>query len=48
MPEGESSDGKRQADTMLCEKETDSDPNTAENLPGNDWAAQEPVSFLHQ
>uniref|UniRef100_H0XEE6 RE1-silencing transcription factor n=1 Tax=Otolemur garnettii TaxID=30611 RepID=H0XEE6_OTOGA len=44
MPEGETSDGKNQTDSIPCEMEMDTDENTTENLPSNDSAAEDPVS----
>ncbi|XP_007944415.1 RE1-silencing transcription factor [Orycteropus afer afer] len=42
MPEGDILHGKHQADTMLCEMETDADQNTTESLSGKD-SAVEPI-----
>lgn len=44
MPEGETSDGKHQADTGLCEM--DARENKTENPPEQDSAVEEPVSPL--
>ncbi|XP_036271215.1 RE1-silencing transcription factor isoform X2 [Pipistrellus kuhlii] len=44
--EGETSDGKHQTDTRLCESDMDTDENTTENLPGKDSAVEESVSPL--
>ncbi|CAK6433146.1 unnamed protein product [Pipistrellus nathusii] len=46
MLEGETSDGKHQTDTRLCESHMDADENTTENLPGKDSAVEESVSPL--
>ncbi|XP_057402863.1 RE1-silencing transcription factor-like isoform X2 [Balaenoptera acutorostrata] len=44
MPEGETLDGKHQADTMLCEMKRDTDEKKTENPPGRDSAVEEPTS----
>ncbi|XP_016063327.1 PREDICTED: RE1-silencing transcription factor [Miniopterus natalensis] len=44
--EGETLDGKHQADARLCEMDTDTDENKTENPPGKDSAVGEPVSPL--
>ncbi|TKC33257.1 hypothetical protein EI555_004805 [Monodon monoceros] len=44
MPEGETSDGKRQADAMLCEMKMDADEKKTENPPGRDSVVEEPAS----
>ncbi|XP_076993083.1 RE1-silencing transcription factor isoform X2 [Tamandua tetradactyla] len=43
MSECEILDGKHQADTVLCEMETDTDQNTTENLAGKDSTVDEPI-----
>nr|XP_031545754.1 RE1-silencing transcription factor-like isoform X1 [Vicugna pacos] len=43
LPEGETSDGGHQADTVLCEMEVDTEENKTENPSGRDPAVEEPV-----
>ncbi|KAM5281950.1 RE1-silencing transcription factor isoform 1-T3 [Hipposideros larvatus] len=45
-PEGETLDGKHQADNRLCGMDMDTDENKTENPPGKDSAVEEPVSPL--
>nr|XP_020729529.1 RE1-silencing transcription factor-like [Odocoileus virginianus texanus]XP_020729531.1 RE1-silencing transcription factor-like [Odocoileus virginianus texanus] len=44
VPEGETSEDKRQAEAMLCEMEVDADEKKAENFPSRDSAVEEPAS----
>ncbi|XP_066243723.1 RE1-silencing transcription factor [Saccopteryx leptura] len=46
VPEGETLDGKHQADTRLCEMDVDTSENKTENSPGKESAVEEPVSPL--
>ncbi|XP_039701226.1 RE1-silencing transcription factor [Pteropus medius] len=46
IPEGETLDGKLQADTRLCEMDMDTEENKTENTTGKDSAVEEPVSPL--
>nr|XP_006198328.1 RE1-silencing transcription factor [Vicugna pacos] len=43
LPEGETSNGGHQADTVLCEMEVDTEENKTENPSGRDLAVEEPV-----
>nr|XP_045360667.1 RE1-silencing transcription factor-like isoform X3 [Camelus bactrianus] len=43
LPEGETSDGGHQADTVLCEMEVDTEENKTENPSGRDPAVEDPV-----
>eukprot|EP00070_Physeter_catodon_P040721 XP_028347615.1 LOW QUALITY PROTEIN: RE1-silencing transcription factor [Physeter catodon] len=44
MPEGETLDGKHQADAMPCEMKMDTDEKKTENPSGRDSAVEEPAS----